>query len=107
MQIQDNLVFEGYEQDRWVELQNYIIKDLKTLIETWEILNLNILSALLEVPTDFWRKSFNNHALHTMAWKEFQEDQPVTAKDFVQDYFEHMVHHLKQIFHLWENNYSV
>ena len=107
MQIQDNLIFDGYEQDRWVDLQNYIIKDLKTLIETWEILNLNILSALLEIPPEFWKKSFNQHALHNVAWKNFSPDKPATAKDFVQDYFDHMGHHLKQIFHLGGINYSV
>jgi hypothetical protein len=77
MQIQNNLVFDGYNQDKWVELQNYIIKDLKTLIETWEILNLNIISALLEVNPEFWKKVFNEHSLNRIAWKDFPAGQPV------------------------------
>ena len=105
MQIQNNLVFDGYEQDRWVELQNYLIKDLKTLIETWEILNLNILSALSEVPLEFWKKSYTEHSLEDTAWQDFPAGQPVTPEDFVQDYFGHMEHHLKQIFHLGDINF--
>lgn len=106
MQIQDSLIFDGYEQDRWVELHNYIIKDLKTLIETWEILNLNIISMLLEISPEFWKKSFKQHNLGEIAWKEFPEESPVLAKDFVKDYFGHMNHHLKQIFNLGGIDFS-
>jgi len=107
MQIQNNLVFDGYDQDKWVELQNYIIKDLKTLIETWELLNLNIISTLLEVNPDFWKKSFTEHSLNQIAWKDFPEKDPVKVSDFIQDYFEHMVHHLKQIFNLGNIKFSI
>ena len=107
MQINNNLIFEGYEQDKWVELQNYIIKDLKTLIETWEILNLNIISTLLEVHPDFWEKSFAEHNLQDIAWMDFKANQAESAKGFVQDYFGHMQHHLKQIFYLGDIKYSV
>jgi len=106
MQIQNNLLFDGYDQDRWVELQNYMIKDLKTLIETWEILNLNILSALSEVSPEFWKKSIAEHSLEEMAWQDFPASQSVTPKEFVHDYFGHMEHHLKQIFHLGDINFS-
>ncbi len=107
MQIQNNLIFEGYDQDKWVELQNYIIKDLRTLIETWEILNLNIISTLLEVHPEFWEKSFAEQTLKDIAWADFKEDEPASAKDFVQDYFGHMAHHVKQIFHLGDIKYSI
>jgi len=106
MQIQNNLVFDGYDQDKWVELQNYIIKDLKTLIETWEILNLNIISTLLEVHPEFWKKSFIENSLKDTAWMDFAEGQPATARDFVQDYFGHIEHHLKQIFNLGDIKFS-
>jgi len=107
MQIQDKLIFDGYEQDKWVELQNYFIKDLKTLVETWEILNLNIISILLEISPEFWKKSFKQHNLKDIAWGEFPANQPVTARDIVQDYFGHIEHHLKQISLLGEINFSI
>ena len=97
MQIQDNLVFEGYDQDKWVEQQNYIIKDLHTLIETWEILNLNMISSLMEVNPSMWGKKYEVHSFDEILWKEIPKTTPATPKYFVKDYFGHLVHHLKQI----------
>lgn len=102
MQIQDDLVFEGYEQDKWVELQNYIIKDLKTLIETWEILNLNIISSLMEVNPSLWKKEYKVHSFDEILWKEIPKTTAATPEYFVKDYFGHLDHHLKQIFDIGE-----
>ena len=107
MQIQDNLIFEGYEQDKWVELQNYIIKDLRTLIETWEILNLNIISSLMEVNPSIWRKEYEVHSFDEILWKEIPKTIPATPEYFVKDYFGHLVHHLKQIFEIGGIKFSM
>lgn len=100
MQINDDLIFDGYEQDKWVELQNYAIKDLQTLVETWEILNLNIISALMEIDMSFWDKKFENHSFDKILWQPVSRENPVTPEYFVKDYFGHLTHHLKQIFEI-------
>ena len=107
MQIQDTLVFDGYDQDKWVELQNYAIKDLPSLIETWEILNLNIISALMEINPNFWNKEFKDHSFDKILWKYIPEHSIATPEYFVKDYFGHLVHHLKQIFALGNIDFSI
>lgn len=107
MQINDDLIFDGYDQDKWVELQNYVIKDLKTLVETWEILNLNIISALMEIDMSFWEKKFETHSFDKILWQPVSLENPVTAEYFVKDYFGHLTHHLKQIFEISGINFDV
>ena len=41
-QIKDNLVFSGYEQERWVELQQYQNESWEELIDLWRAYNLHL-----------------------------------------------------------------
>jgi len=85
-QIDGGLTFPDYKQNDWVERQGY--KD-----ESWADLVL------------LW-KSYNQHMLHIIsrmsndtldALCAIGNDEPVTLRFLVEDYFGHVKHHLKQI----------
>lgn len=97
MQIQDNLVFAGYDQNKWALLQNYQSREFKSLVETWAVLNLNCVKALQNVNPALWHKTFEEHSFATISWQKLNQSQPATINYLVMDYFEHMMHHLKQV----------
>jgi len=106
MQLQDNMVFDGYDQNKWVELQNYNNKDWSDVLATWVTLNINIIESLEEISLQSWKKEFTTHSLDKIAWQKIPVSQPATMEYLVKDYFGHMDHHLKQIYSLAEIDYS-
>jgi DinB family protein len=100
MQIQDNLIFDGYNHNKWVELQNYIKRDWQDILDTWVTLNINLIESLEEIKPESWAKEFTNHSLHLIAWQPLPQSQPATMAYLVKDYFGHINHHLKQIYNL-------
>ena len=107
MQLQDNLVFDVYNQNKWVELQSYISKDWKDILNTWTILNVNIIKLLEEIGLPSWDRQFKDHSLDKTAWRSVPKSQPATMGYLVKDYFGHMVHHLKQIYFLAQMDNSI
>src|SRR5438874_10923969 len=51
-QFQDDLVFSGYEQDRWVSVQQYRDAPWDELIALWRNFNLHIARIMDAVPKD-------------------------------------------------------
>src|SRR3954469_8466982 len=51
-QFKDDLVFPGYEQDRWVSVQHYREAPWSELIALWEHFNLHIARVMEIVPND-------------------------------------------------------
>ena len=104
MQIQDDLVFDGYDQNKWVKLQNYEKREWNDLVNAWLAINRNIIAGLKIIKSDLWEKKFKRHNLHKIAWVTVPEKHPVSIEYFVKDYFGHINHHLKQIYNLLDLN---
>ena len=98
MQLQDNMVFDGYDQNKWVELQNYADKDWSDILTTWVTFNINIIEALEEIDAPAWSKEFSKHSLDKIAWQKLTASKPATMEYIVRDYFGHLEHHSKQIY---------
>jgi len=49
-------------------------------------------------------KRRNKHNLHEIAWQAVPQDRPTTLDYFIRDYFNHLQHHLRQIFSIKEIN---
>src|SRR4051812_36596008 len=75
-----------YDQDEWNRLHHYNELDRNQLIRFWEIYNEHIMEVIKRIlPQNLDRKgSSRNGHKQTLRW-------------FIQDYVEHMEHHLKQI----------
>jgi hypothetical protein len=105
MQLQNNLIFEGYDQDKWVQMQQYWQRDWKDLLNTWAVLNKNIVFILENVNPGLWQRNFSVHNLHKIAWQKVPENEPAMISYFVKDYFGHIVHHMKQIYRQLDLNF--
>ncbi|GIN86372.1 hypothetical protein J6TS2_27580 [Heyndrickxia sporothermodurans] len=81
-------VFSSYNQDQWVERQNYQDTPLEEIIGLWISLNKRIVTVISRIPNEklLYQCEIGNQEMQTLEW-------------LIQDYLEHMDHHLKdQVF---------
>ena len=86
-QMTERLVWPGYEQDRWVAVQNYKERPWTEVVQLWGQLNRHIAHVMANVPAD---------RLNTKC--VIGDDDPVTLEWLMSDYVRHLRHHLNQIF---------
>jgi hypothetical protein len=97
-QSTDDLVFPGYEQEKWVTFQGYQDRPWSELIDLWRLYNRHILNIIRLTPQEIRNKLRHKHNLHVTAAGTIREDEPVTLDYFMRDYVEHLKKHLSQIF---------
>jgi hypothetical protein len=102
-QYKDDMIFDGYEQDKWVEAQKYNEADWEFLINLWMALNGHIVHIMRSTPFEVLTRKHKNHNLHQIAWETVPENEETTLEYFYQDYIGHMRHHLNQIFDNTDN----
>jgi len=96
-QFNDDLVFAGYEQEAWVDSQQYQKKDWNELVQLWKLYNRHILHIMKVTPEETRMKLRSKHNLHVIASDKLSPDEPVTLDWFMRDYVDHMKKHLGQI----------
>lgn len=97
-QFSDDLVFPGYDQERWVTVQRYQDQPWGDLVEHWSASNRHLLHLIAIIPEETLEKERAKHNLHQIAWKAVPQNKPVTLEYFIRDYLAHMKNHLRQIF---------
>jgi len=85
-QLEDNPAMPGYDQNGWVSLNRYQLRDWNELIGVWQALNRQLLAAAESVPDSAWSRKL------TIAGS-----QPLTLQFVFEDYIAHMAHHLEHI----------
>lgn len=85
-QIAQQLVWPGYDQDRWVSLQKYRERPWTELVQLWEQLNRHIVHVMANVQPD----SMDTKCV-------IGDGGPVTLEWLMNDYVWHLRHHLNQI----------
>ena len=96
-QLQDDLLFTGYDQEAWVAAQRYDEASWPELVELWRGYNLHLARIVAAIPAEILTRSRARHNLHQLAWRAVPETQPVTLEYFVRDYVGHLENHLTQI----------
>ncbi len=96
-QFQDDLVFPGYEQAAWVQVQRYAESPWEELVALWAGFNRHIARVMDAVPHDVLTRPRAHHNLHELAWVPVASDQPATLEYFMRDYVGHLRHHLRQV----------
>ena len=94
---QDALVFSGYAQDDWVAAQRYQDADWQTLVDLWRAFNLHLASIMEGMPASDRTKEYIKHNFDQVAFRPLPAGRPATLDWFMEDYVEHMKHHLKQV----------
>ena len=93
----DDLIFPGYDQEKWVELGHYADAPWTSLLSLWREFNLQIARVMDSTPVSVSDMPRARHNLHQLAWRAVPEDQPATLGYFMGDYVDHLEHHLGQI----------
>ena len=98
-QLQEDLVFEGYDGDAWVRVQKYEQADWVSLVDLWANYNLHLLHVIENIPDEFLHTPRAKHSLDKIAWQPVSANESVTLDYLVRDYFGHLQEHLGEIFH--------
>ena len=85
-QLGQELVFPGYEQERWVAVQHYQDESWKALVALWQHYNQHLLHVMECVPGD----QLSRRCV-------IGDNDPVTLEFLMKDYVVHLKHHLEQI----------
>jgi hypothetical protein len=96
-QLEEDLVFPGYEQEEWITLQKYQDESWTQLVGLWRLYNLHLAHLMEQVSNEALTKSRARHNLDQIAWKTVPREQPVTLEYFMRDYVGHLKNHLLQI----------
>ena len=93
----EGLVFETYDQDRFVELQGPDDIEWGELLDLWRLLNRHVARVMECVPEGLLERPHAVHNLHQVAFRVVPAGEPATLGYFMRDYVEHVLHHLRQI----------
>ena len=96
-QQHDDMVFEPYDQEFWVESQGYQDRRWHDLVSLWRDYNLHIASVVERIPAETLSRQRTVHNLDVVGWRTIPRDQAATLEYFIRDYLGHMKHHLAQI----------
>ena len=97
-QYRDDLDFEGYDQDDWVNAQRYDEEDWSQLVGLWRAYNLHLAHVMSRAPEETLKRERAAHSLDRIAFKLVDASKPATLEYLMRDYVDHLKHHLAQIF---------
>ncbi len=96
-QSQDNLVFNGYNQDEWVKINNYQNRDKSLLLSFWVSVNVHLVNSLQDFDEKLFEKKHQNHNFHEICMNTIDQASLASLDYLLWDYNFHMEHHLSQI----------
>jgi hypothetical protein len=76
-----------YNQDKWVEINNYQDYSVADLVNLWHLLNKQICTILKNTPSKLGDREVQTEAVHSIEW-------------LANDYIKHLKHHLHQVLEL-------
>jgi hypothetical protein len=96
-QLEEDLVFPGYDQDRWVALQRYGEAPWHELVALWRAYNLHLARVMQAVPREVKARPRQRHNLHQIAFRTVPAAEPASLDYLMRDYVDHLKHHLEQV----------
>jgi len=94
---QDELTFQGYDQEAWVALHQYQTTPWPALLDLWASYNHHLARVMRATPEAVRLRVHTRHNLHEMAWTAVPLEEPTSLDYFMRDYVGHLQHHLRQI----------
>ena len=103
-QDQDELLFNGYQQEEWVIRGRYHQMPWHDLITLWSQLNLQLARLIKGIPENIYSRKRSKHNLDIVAWKTIPEKESTALAYFARDYTGHIEHPLGQV---WDDYKSI
>ena len=97
MRDRDDLVVDGYDQDDWVGAQRYQDAPWVELVVLWLTYNRHLARVMSAVPPAARNRMRAAHNLDVRAYRPVPADRAVTLDYFMNDYVDHLEHHLGQL----------
>ena len=97
MRDRDDLIVDGYEQDAWVAAQRYQDAPWTELVVLWMTYNRHLARLMAATPAAARDRMRPVHNLHLRAYRPIPADRGVTLDYFMNDYVDHLEHHLGQV----------
>ena len=85
-QMKDDLIFPGYEQDSWVDIQNYREASWPQLVDLWTAYNLHLAHVMSSAPDEKLSQRRSQHTLQTIAFETIKETEPTTLEYLMKDF---------------------
>jgi len=92
-----DLVFDGYDQDKWVDLHQYRSVPWEHLVHWWAAANQHLAWLIEQIPEPVLNRETSSHSLDSMAFKKLAPNEPASLAYLIEDYMIHLQHHLDQI----------
>lgn len=94
---QNHLVFPGYEHDKWVARQRYQTTPWIEVLTLWRLYNQHIARIMSAIPREVRGRLTVRHNLDQIAFHPLPDDEPATLEYLMNDYVDHLEHHLAQV----------
>lgn len=98
----DHLIFEGYDQEFWVEANDYQNGDWSSIRELFLQLNSRMAEMIENIPEDVLYLPRNKHGLTPPSYAHRNPDEAPTLHFWIEDYIGHLENHLKQVLSAYE-----
>lgn len=96
-QIQDDLVFPGYDQEAWVRVQRYRERSWPELVDIWRTYNAQIAAVMRATPSAERERPHARHNLQDIGFQPLPDGVDATLGFLMRDYIEHLQHHVRQV----------
>jgi hypothetical protein len=96
-QFTDDFLFDGYDQEKWVDAQKYTDAPWSDLVALWRAFNMHIAHVMASTPDDSREWPRTHHNFDKLAFGTVGKFEAFTLEQYMHDYIDHMEHHLKQI----------
>lgn len=100
--LQDNLIFEGYDQDEWVRKNNYQSRTTINILSLWRESNQHISFLIEGIPEDLLLEKTKEHHFDKMCMQLLSEGVEANLAYLIWDYTYHIEYHLNQIIESYE-----
>ena len=97
-QLQDDLIFPGYDQDAWVRAQRYNEQPWREIVETWRTYNRHVAVIMRATPEHEANRPRARHNLQDIGFQPLPAGAAATLDFLMRDYVVHLQHHLRQVF---------
>ena len=81
----------------WVKLSNYKEREIKDLIETWKVINLNLCSLIENIDPRVLERKTVHHNFDLICMVPVDKGEESSLGYLISDYIYHLEHHLSQM----------
>ena len=96
-QLEEDLVFDGYDQDGWVEAQGYDEASWDELVSLWQAYNRHLVRVIERIDPLEWSRPRARHNFDRIGFAPIEASRLGSLGWLVVDYVGHLRHHLSQI----------